>query len=82
VSIVEDDFFHRSVASQLEREAEGLRRQFGEAGETQQKAVAAERARVLRVFDSVFAGAVVDDETQARLAAFVELVRTGRDVRS
>jgi hypothetical protein len=47
-----------------------------------QDGIVAERARVLRVFDSVFAGAVVDDETQARLAAFVELVRTGRDVRS
>jgi hypothetical protein len=82
MSIADDGFFHRSVASQLEREAEGLRRQLGEAGETQQKAVAAERARVLRAFDATLAGAVVDDETQARLAAFVELVRTGRDVRS
>ena len=47
-----------------------------------QDGIVAERARVLRAFDSVLAGAVVDDETQARLAAFAELVRSGRDVRS
>jgi hypothetical protein len=47
-----------------------------------QDGIVAERARVLRAFDATIAGAVVDDETQARLAAFAELVRSGRDVRS
>jgi hypothetical protein len=82
VSIVDDGFFARSIASDLERETESLRRQLGEAGEAQQKAVAAERARVLRAFDAALAGAVVDDEFQARLAYFAELVRSGKDVRS
>jgi hypothetical protein len=47
-----------------------------------QDGIAAERARVLRAFDAALAGAVVDDEIQARLAYFAELVRSGKDVRS